>query len=125
MSRLKSNKIRNYEIDIKDYKKINNLKKFDLIIDCCAEPAINMSTEDPDRVISTNLIGTFNLLKKCKKDKAKIIFLSTSRVYSIIELNKLFYKQNFKSKIKIKYKINETSKALTSLPALWFYKIII
>jgi CDP-paratose 2-epimerase len=123
LSRLKSNKIRNYEIDIKDYKKINNLKKFDLIIDCCAEPAINMSTEDPDRVISTNLIGTFNLLKKCKKDKAKIIFLSTSRVYSIIELNKLFYKQNFKSKIKIKYKINETFKTSSPKSLYGFTKL--
>ena len=37
--------------------------------------------KDIDRVINTNLIGTINILKKVKKDKSKIIFLSSSRVY--------------------------------------------
>ena len=45
-------------------RKIKKLPKFDLIIDCCAEPAIEISKKDPDRVIDTNFIGTFNILKK-------------------------------------------------------------
>ena len=48
-----------------------------------------------------------NILKKCVKDKSKIIFLSSSRVYSIRALRKLIGKINLKSKIKKKYKINE------------------
>ena len=35
------------------------------------------------------MVGTLNILKKCTKDKSKIIFLSSSRVYSINDLNKL------------------------------------
>jgi len=105
--RLKKDIIRNYRIDISNYKKITKLPKFDLIIDCCAEPAIEMSSKDPDRVINTNLIGTFNILKKCVRDNAKIIFLSTSRVYSIESLRNLIKKQNIKKKIKLKFKINE------------------
>jgi len=105
--RLKKDIIKNYRIDILDYKKITKLPKFDLIIDCCAEPAIEMSSKDPDRVINTNLIGTFNILKKCVRDNAKIIFLSTSRVYSIESLRDLIKKQNIKKKIKLKFKINE------------------
>tara|TARA_B110000967_G_scaffold142212_1_gene145441 strand:+ start:1734 stop:2762 length:1029 start_codon:yes stop_codon:yes gene_type:complete len=105
--RLKKDIIRNYRIDISNYKKITKLPKFDLIIDCCAEPAIEMSSKDPDRVINTNLIGTFNILKKCVRDNAKIIFLSTSRVYSIESLRDLIKKQNIKKKIKLKFKINE------------------
>ena len=96
--RLKKDIIKNYKIDILDYKKITKLPKFDLIIDCCAEPAIEMSSKDPDRVINTNLIGTFNILKKCVRDNAKIIFLSTSRVYSIESLRDLIKKQNIKKK---------------------------
>ena len=42
-SRLKKKKIKNFLIDIKTFKKLKNLKKFDLIIDCCAEPAIEKS----------------------------------------------------------------------------------
>ena len=87
--RLKKNKIKNYRFDIINFKKIQNLKKFDLIIDCCAEPAIEASKKDPDRVFNTNLIGTFNILKKCAKDNSKIIFLSSSRVYSIVTLKSL------------------------------------
>ena len=106
--RLKSHQIKNYRFDIKNYKKISKLQKFDLIIDCCAEPAIEISTKEPDRIINTNLIGTFNILKKCKKDRANIIFLSTSRVYSIDSLRNLIKKNNIKTKINCKFQINES-----------------
>jgi len=105
--RLDTFKIKNYQINIEDYKKISELPKFDLVIDCCAEPSIEASNKDPDRVINTNLIGTFNILKKCKKDKSKIIFLSTSRVYSIDSLRKLIKKKNILNKINLKFKVNE------------------
>ena len=75
--RLKIHRIKNFNFNIEKFEKINNLPKFDLIIDCCAEPAIEASRKDPDRVFKTNLIGTFNILKKCKKDNANIIFLSS------------------------------------------------
>jgi len=113
-ARLKAVQIKNYKIDIENYKKISKLQKFDLIIDCCAEPAIEMSNKDPDKVFNTNLIGTFNLLKKCVKNKTNIIFLSTSRVYSIQNLRNIIKKKNIKNKINIKFKINE--KFETSLP---------
>ena len=88
--RLKIHRIKNFNFNIEKFEKINDLPKFDLIIDCCAEPAIEASRKDPDRVFKTNLIGTFNILKKCKKDNANIIFLSSSRVYSISRLRNLF-----------------------------------
>ncbi len=105
--RLLKNKIKNYKINIENYKKISLLPKFDLIIDCCAEPAIEASRKDPDRVFNTNLIGTFNILKKCVKDNSNIIFLSSSRVYSIKNLNKIIKNHKITSSIKIKKKIDE------------------
>lgn len=105
--RLRAFKIINYKVNIENYDKISKLPKFDLIIDCCAEPAIEASNKSPDRVINTNLIGTFNILKKCKKDKSKIIFLSTSRVYSISSLRKLIKQKNNLNKINIKFKVDE------------------
>ena len=65
---LKLNKIRNYKVDISNYKEIKKLPKFDLIIDCCAEAAVEISKKNIDEVINTNLLGTINILKKCKKD---------------------------------------------------------
>ena len=54
--RLLRHKINNFKIDIENYKRIKVLPKFDLIIDCCAEPAIEASRKDPDRVFKTNLV---------------------------------------------------------------------
>ncbi len=107
LKRLNKYGIKNYKIDISNHKKISKLKKFNLIIDCCAEPAIEASKKDPDRVFKTNLIGTFNILKKCTADKSNIIFLSSSRVYSISALNKLVKSKNLSSPILKKEIINE------------------
>ena len=93
LNRLKKFKIKNIKKDVSDEKNLLNLKKFDLIIDCCAEPAIEKSRYEQDRVFQTNLIGTFNILKKCAKDRADIIFLSSSRVYSIEKINYIFKKK--------------------------------
>tara|TARA_B100000029_G_scaffold509361_1_gene598383 strand:- start:1101 stop:2123 length:1023 start_codon:yes stop_codon:yes gene_type:complete len=88
-NRLKKQNIKNYNYDISNYKRLNKLPKYNFIIDCCAEAAVEVSKSDTDRVFSTNLIGTFNLLKKCAKDNSNLIFLSSSRVYSIKLLRKL------------------------------------
>ena len=108
---LKKEKIKNFKIDIYKYEKIKKLSKFDLIIDCCAEAAVEISRKNLDKVFNTNLIGTFNILKKAKKNNSKIIFLSTSRVNSINEINKITNNNfNLKKQIKIKNKINENFK---------------
>ena len=104
---LKKYKIKNHNFDIFDSKKINKLKRFDLIIDCCAEAAVEVSKKDLDKVFNTNLVGTFNLLKKAKKDNSKIIFISSSRVNAIEKINKIIKGSNLRKEIKIKKKINE------------------
>ena len=78
-----------------------------MIIDCCAEPAIEASRKDPNRVFKTNLIGTYNLLQKAIKNKSKLIFLSSSRVYSIKKLRKIIKNLKIKSPLNKKIKINE------------------
>ena len=105
--RLNKKKIKNFNINIENFNKLKLLPKFNLIIDCCAEPAIEASKYDTDRVFNTNLLGTFNVLKKCIKDNANIIFLSSSRVYSIEKLRYLVKKTNLSKPLKINYKINE------------------
>ena len=63
-NRLKKYNIKNYRYNIDDYKKIKKIPKYDLIIDCCAEAAVEVSKSQTDRVFNTNLVGTFNILKK-------------------------------------------------------------
>ena len=104
---LKKNKIKNYNFDISKYEYFKRLPKFDIIIDCCAEAAIEKSKNNLDKVISTNLTGTINILKKAKKDKSKVIFLSSSRVYPIKLIHKKLGNINLNKKIKIVHTINE------------------
>ena len=87
--RLKKNKIKNFKIDISNNKAVQTLPRYDLIIDCCAEASVEVSKKEIDRVFNTNLFGTFNILKKSAKDRSNIIFLSSSRIYSIKQLRKL------------------------------------
>ena len=105
--RLKLYRIKNFNFDIKDNLKVSKLPKFDLIIDCCAEASVEISAKQPDRVLYTNLVGTFNILEKCRKDKSNLIFLSSSRVYSINSLRKIINKKYIKNKINSKILIDE------------------
>ena len=104
---LKKKQIKNYNIEISNYKKFNSLPKFDLIIDCCAEAAVEISKSMIDKVINTNLIGTINILKKAKKDSSKILFLSSSRIYPINLINKIVNKKILNKNLKIKNTIDE------------------
>ena len=109
---LKKQKIKNYKINISNIKKIKSLPKYDLILDCCAEAAVEISKKDFDKVINTNLIGTINILKKSKNDKSKIIFISSSRIYPLEEMNKIIKNKNLKSKIKISKMFSEKDKII-------------
>ena len=110
---LKKLKIKNFKYDIADNKKIKLLPKFDIIIDCCAEAAVELSKKDVRKVIDTNLLGTINILEKVKKEKSKIIFMSTSRVNSINNLNKLVNNRTaLKQKIFVNKKVNENFNVL-------------
>ena len=58
----------------------------DTIIDCSAEPSVLAGFSSPRYVLQTNLVGTINLLELARKLKARLLFLSTSRVYPIAAL---------------------------------------
>ena len=63
-------------------------RRFDLLVDCSAEPAVLAAYEHgPPAVIDTNLTGTVNLLEVARRDRADVVFLSTSRVYPVAALD--------------------------------------
>ena len=121
--RLLNAKIKNFRLNIENFSKVISLPRFELIIDCCAEPAIEASDKNPDKVFNTNLVGTYNILKKCEKDKSNIIFLSSSRVYSIEKLKKLINKNNIDKPIKLKKEINEKFDTFSASSLYGFTKL--
>jgi len=92
LKRLTKNQIKNFRFDVSKTNSFKKLKKYDIIIDCCAEPAVEISKSNPEKVLAANLVGTINILEKARKDKSKIIFVSTSRVYPIRDAYKHFKK---------------------------------
>ncbi len=109
--RLKDYNIKNFKLNLSTNNCLNKLKsikkKINLIIDCCAEPSVELSKKNPKLVFDSNLRSTLNLLEIARINKSKIIYLSTSRVYSINKINNLFTNINFKTKLKKIIKINE------------------
>ncbi len=65
-----------------------------VIIDCSAEPSVLAGFSSPQYILNTNLVGTINLLELARKNQASLLFLSTSRVYSIEPLSSLNIVEN-------------------------------
>ena len=71
------------KIDISK-KKFNKIKtkKIDYIIHLAAQAGVRYSLEKPQDYLSSNIIGTFNILELCKqRNIKKLIFSSSSSVY--------------------------------------------
>jgi CDP-paratose 2-epimerase len=70
--------------DIRNNEDLVSLGIFDVLIEASAEPSVTAGLDsDPTYVINNNLYGSINCFNACIKNKAKLIFLSTSRVYPI------------------------------------------
>ena len=91
--RLLQNYIKVIRCDIRKSKDLEKLPKFDLLIDCAADPSVATGFKEGLRyLVDTNLIGTLNSLNLVKRNKAKIIFLSSSRVYPFDKINNLKFR---------------------------------
>ena len=78
--------------DIRNHSDIDSLPQVDWVIDCAANPSVlaGMNEQSSSRqLMEHNLLGTINLLEYCKRHKSGLILLSTSRVYSALELANL------------------------------------
>ncbi len=77
--------------DIRNFSDLEDLNEnFDLMIEASAEPSVLYGlNSSPLYSLNTNLVGTINCLEFAKKYSPNIIFLSTSRVYSIESLKKI------------------------------------
>jgi CDP-paratose 2-epimerase len=80
--------IRNRE----DFHSIPN--KVSTLIEASAEPSVLAGINgSPDYLLNTNLVGTINCLDFAVKNKSDFIFLSTSRVYPIEEIDKILFEE--------------------------------
>ncbi len=106
ISRLEENDIKFIHGDIRNKEDLEQVGKFELLIECSAESSVQAGFDSsPLYAINTNLLGTINCLELARKYAADMIFLSTSRVYPIKTIKELNYKLDSK-KINIAKKQN-------------------
>lgn len=95
ISRLKENGVQFIHGDIRNQEDFNEIGEISCLIEAAAEPSVLSGIHStPDYVLNTNLVGTINCLNFAVKNKAKFIFLSTSRIYPIANLNKINYTES-------------------------------
>ena len=90
ISRLRGSGVEFIHGDLRNRSDLDLVGPIDLLIEAAAEPSVLAGIDNaPDYLLDTNLIGAINCLNYAVRHKAKIIFLSTSRVYPINHLNKV------------------------------------
>jgi CDP-paratose 2-epimerase len=75
--------------DVRNREDLDGLEP-DLLLECSAEPSVQAGYgSDPRYLVHTNLGGTLNCLELARRCGARVVFLSTSRVYPIAPLRGL------------------------------------
>lgn len=88
LPRLKQAGIQFVHGDVRKATDLLSLPHIDALVECSAEPSVMAGYDGNTRyVVDTNLLGTVNCLELVARDKADLVFLSTSRVYPMEVLN--------------------------------------
>jgi len=67
-----------------------SVEEIDALVECSAEPSALAGFDgSPDYVVQSNLMGAYNCLELARRDRAYVVFLSSSRVYPVPALTDL------------------------------------
>jgi CDP-paratose 2-epimerase len=78
--------------DVRQPGDLAGLGEIGALVECSAEPSVLAGVEEGlDYLIGTNLLGAYNCLELARRDGARVVFLSTSRVYPVAALDGLAY----------------------------------
>ncbi|NQZ58137.1 MAG: NAD-dependent epimerase/dehydratase family protein [Lentisphaeraceae bacterium] len=87
LTRLSSQGVTFIHGDVRQPTDLDNVGNIDFLIECSAEPSVLAGADgNPGYVVQTNLQGAINCAEFCRKQNAGLLFLSTSRGYSIDSL---------------------------------------
>lgn len=90
LPRLKAAGVRFVHGDVRNAADLAALPRIDALVECSAEPSVLAGYGAASAyVVDTNLTGTVNCLDLVARDKADLVFLSTSRIYPIATINSL------------------------------------
>jgi CDP-paratose 2-epimerase len=90
LPRLRAAGVRFEHGDVRAAGDLLALPRIDAIVECSAEPSALAGVEGAtDYAVSANLVGAWHCLELARRDRAQVVFLSTSRVYPVAALRGL------------------------------------
>jgi len=71
------------EGDIRNERTLEKLfeEEYDIVYHLAAEINVQNSIDNPSQTIERDILGTFNILEHCRKQKTRVVFMSTCMVY--------------------------------------------
>jgi CDP-paratose 2-epimerase len=78
--------------DVREASDLQAVPRIDALVECSAEPSVLAGVDGAtDYLVGSNLIGAWHCLELARRDRAQVVFLSTSRVYPVATLGALAY----------------------------------
>jgi CDP-paratose 2-epimerase len=76
--------------DVREVGDLLAVRQLDAIVECSAEPSVLAGVDGAtDYTVGSNLLGAWHCLELARRDRAQVVFLSTSRVYPVATLVQL------------------------------------
>jgi CDP-paratose 2-epimerase len=80
--------------DVRERADVLAVDPVDAVVECSAEPSALAGRHGDTRyVVDSNLVGAHNCLELARRDRAQLVFLSTSRVYPFTTLDRAAYRE--------------------------------
>lgn len=90
LPRLRAAGVRFVHGDVRERADLEALDPCQAIVECSAEPSALAGRDGrTDYAVGSNLVGAWNCLELARRDRAQLVFLSTSRVYPVAALTML------------------------------------
>lgn len=80
--------------DVREREDLFALGRLDALVECSAEPSALAGVDgNTAPTVRSNLLGAYHCLELARRDRAQVVFLSTSRVYPYGALDSLGYQE--------------------------------
>jgi CDP-paratose 2-epimerase len=94
LPRLRECGVRFVHGDVREPEDLRAAGPFDALVECSAEPSVMAGVGgDAGFLVRTNLLGAYHCLEEAARQRAQVVFLSTSRVYPVAALRALSYEE--------------------------------
>lgn len=92
LPRLSEGGVRFVHGDVREPEDLRAAGPFDALVECSAEPSVLAGVDGATSfLMRTNLLGAYHCLEEAARQRAQVVFLSTSRVYPLAGLRELSF----------------------------------